>query len=126
MEIKNVKTIEVAVPPNNRVGSYSACLIEVETDEGIVGVGEARSSNIPAGVISLIVEKSLKPLLVSGDPFAVEALFNKMYRSTQNFGQCGLTIIAISGVEQALWDIIGKAAKQPVYNLIGGCVQRAR
>ncbi len=124
MEIKDIRTLEVSVPVENQRGKYTAYLVEATTDEGITGFGEARSSGIPSGIMPLIVNKCLKPLVVGRDPFEVEALFDRMYRGTQNFGQRGLVIIAISGVEQALWDIIGKAAKQPIYNLVGGCVHR--
>lgn len=93
------------------------------TDEGVTGIGEARSLAIPTGVVANLVE-GLKALLVGCSPFDVELLFDKMYRRTQTFGQRGLAIIALSGIELALWDIIGKIVRQPVYNLVGGCCNR--
>lgn len=124
MEIKDIETIEVSIPIIDREGGKNAYLIEITTDEGLVGIGEARSAGIPFGIVPQIVDKCLKPLAVGCSPFDIETLYDKMYRTTQNYGQKGLMIIAISGVEQALWDIIGKVAKQPVYNLVGGCVHK--
>ena len=124
MGIKDVRTIEVALPIQGRSRPYGINLVEVTTDEGIVGIGESRAQGIPFGVISELVDKNLKPLVVGGSPFDVEALYDKMYRHNQNVGQRGLLIMAISGVELALWDIIGKTVRQPVYNLIGGSVHR--
>lgn len=127
MEIKDIRPIEVSVPVHarkyerKRITTY---LVEITTDEGITGIGESRSFGVPYGVFSAIVEGCLKPLLIGCNPYNVESVYDKMYRTNQNIGQSGLLIIAMSGVEQALWDIIGKTAKQPVYNLIGGCVHR--
>jgi L-alanine-DL-glutamate epimerase-like enolase superfamily enzyme len=125
LEITDVKTIELAVPNEARGRRYPINLVEVTTDEGITGIGEARGQAIPPGVIATLVRESLRPHLIARSPFDVEALFDTMYRYTQTVGQRGLAVIAISGVELALWDIIGKATKQPVYNLIGGRVNPA-
>ena len=92
-------------------------LVEVHTDEGITGLGEAlnyRSSGVVEGI------RSLGPQLVGEDPFNVERLWETMYRQ-------GGVLPAISGIEIALWDIIGKALKTPLYNLFGGrCRDRIR
>ncbi len=124
MEIEDIRTVEVALPIQGKNRPYGINLVEAITDEGIVGIGESRAQGIPFGVISALVDKNLKPLLLGCSPFDVEALYEKMYRFNQNVGQRGILIMAISGVELALWDIIGKATKQPVYNLVGGCVHR--
>jgi len=134
MKIKDIKALEVSVPIENQKKRKTVNLVVVTTNEGITGIGELRRAHTyvclvpsyerPSGIVNSIVESCLKPLLIGCNPFDIESLFDKMYRATQNVGQRGLMIIAISGVEQALWDIIGKAAKQPVYNLIGGCVHK--
>ncbi len=124
VEIRDVRAIEVALPIQGRNRPYGINLVEVTTDEGTIGIGESRGQGIPAGVISALVDSNLKPLLVGCSPFDVEALYEKMYRSNQNVGQRGIMIMAISGVELALWDIIGKIARLPVYNLVGGRVHR--
>jgi L-alanine-DL-glutamate epimerase-like enolase superfamily enzyme len=130
MKIVNLRTIDVAEPiradksidVQGIKADYTATLVEITTDEQVTGIGEARSLFVPSGVIATIVEKSLKPLLIGCSPFDIEAVYDRMYRATRFIGQRGLVIMAISGVEQALWDIVGKAARQPVYNLMGGQV----
>jgi L-alanine-DL-glutamate epimerase-like enolase superfamily enzyme len=69
-----------------------------------------------------IIEGSLKPLILGEDPFSVEKIWDIMYRS-QIHGRKGETIIAISAVDCALWDLIGKIKKEPVVRLLGGPVQ---
>jgi L-alanine-DL-glutamate epimerase-like enolase superfamily enzyme len=66
------------------------------------------------------VEQLLAPLIVGRNPFDVELLWELMYRSTVNIGRKGMILEAISGIDIALWDILGKATGQPVYNLLGG------
>jgi L-alanine-DL-glutamate epimerase-like enolase superfamily enzyme len=126
-KIVNVRTIEISEPIKADKSidvqgikvDYTATLVEVTTDEQITGIGEVRSMFVPSGVIAPIVQ-SLKRLLIGSSPFDIEALYDRMYRTTRFIGQRGLVIMAISGVEQALWDIVGKVAGQPVYNLMGG------
>ncbi len=54
------------------------------------------------------------------DPWDVERLWQHMYRKTMAFGRKGIGMVAISAVDIALWDLLGKSAKQPVYRLLGG------
>ena len=62
----------------------------------------------------------LKPLLIGADPWDIEFLWQHMYRKTMAFGRKGIGMVAISAVDIALWDMLGKSAKQPVYRLLGG------
>lgn len=92
--------------------------VRVDTDEGISGIGEATIRNKEMAVKSAILEH-IKPIIVGKSPFEVE----KFVRTTfiQDAWRNGAVFnSAISGVEMALWDIIGKKVNQPVYNLIGG------
>jgi L-rhamnonate dehydratase len=66
------------------------------------------------------IEHRLQPLLLGSNPFDVELLWEKMFRATVNIGRKGFVLEAMSGVDIALWDIMGKATGQPVYNLLGG------
>jgi len=93
-------------------------LVEVTTDEGISGYGEA----IPYtyGAVGGHIEHQLKPLLIGEDPMQVERLWNKMYHISFGHGIMGISIHALSAVEIALWDIIGKKRRLPVYEMIGG------
>jgi L-alanine-DL-glutamate epimerase-like enolase superfamily enzyme len=100
-----------------RGGPIYAVLVRITTDEGLEGIGSAGVGN---GAAAYVLEHHLKPILLGQNPFDVELLWEKMYRSTLNYGRKGLVIEAISAVDIALWDILGKAAGQPVYNLLGG------
>jgi L-alanine-DL-glutamate epimerase-like enolase superfamily enzyme len=96
---------------------FSWLVVEVETDEGIVGLGNA---GLAPDITKRIVDAKLAPLLMGEDPRNVEYLFEKMYRSTVAFGRKGTVVAAISAVDIALWDVIGQATGQPVFMLLGG------
>jgi L-alanine-DL-glutamate epimerase-like enolase superfamily enzyme len=106
-------------------GTQDAAIIEVETDEGITGIGEADSS--PAVVDAVVNapvshDKSagLKTVVLGEDPFDVEVLWNEMFERSYFYGRKGAAITAISGIDMALWDVIGKATGKPLHKLIGG------
>jgi L-rhamnonate dehydratase len=86
----------------------------VETDKGITGFGFGGSGS------SFVVARHLSELLVGEDPFHVERLWDIMWRGTLYYGRKGLVIQALSAVDNALWDIVGKAMKTPVYKSLGG------
>ena len=90
---------------------------EIMTDDGLVGVGNAALSPL---VTKQVIDQYLAPLLVGADPWDVEFLWQHMYRKTMAFGRKGIGMVAISAVDIALWDLMGKSAKQPVYRLLGG------
>ena len=92
-------------------------ICELETDTGIVGIGNAALS---PQVTKQVIDLYLKPLLIGADPWDIELLWQHMYRRTMAFGRKGIGMVAISAVDIALWDILGKSANQPVYRLLGG------
>ena len=92
-------------------------LVEIFTDAGLVGLGNAALSPI---VTKSCIDTYLKPLLIGADPWDIEYLWQQMYRRTMAFGRKGVGMVAISAVDIALWDLLGKSAKQPVYRLLGG------
>jgi L-rhamnonate dehydratase len=92
-------------------------LVEIFTDAGLVGLGNAALSPT---VIKLLIDTYLKPLLIGADPWETELLWQQMYRRTLAFGRKGVAMTAISAVDIALWDLLGKDARQPVYRLLGG------
>jgi len=96
-------------------------IVEVFTDSGHVGIGNAALSPY---VTKAIIDRHLTPLLLGQDPWDVEFLWQHMYRKTMAWGRKGLGMVAISAVDIALWDILGKAAGQPVYRLLGGRTKR--
>ena len=96
-------------------------IVKVETDDGLVGVGECRALNRTDGVLGYLSEAAPR-YVIGEDPFNVERLVARMFR--EDFGRAGeiiMTVIAL--VEVACWDIIGKALNQPVYRLLGGAVR---
>jgi len=92
-------------------------VVEIFTDDGLVGIGNAA---LAPQVTKQVVDLYLKPLLIGKDPWDVEFLWQHMYRKTMAFGRRGIGMVAISAVDIALWDLLGKSAKQPVYRLLGG------
>jgi L-alanine-DL-glutamate epimerase-like enolase superfamily enzyme len=92
-------------------------IVEVETDDGLVGIGNAALAPL---VTKQVIDQYLKPLLLGANPWDIEFLWQHMYRNTMAFGRKGIGMTAISAVDIALWDLLGKAAKQPVYRLLGG------
>jgi L-rhamnonate dehydratase len=98
-------------------GKVPGFTVEISTDKGIKGYGNGG----PGG--GMIVTDHLTKLLLNEDPFNTERIWDICWRSTMNYGRMGVTMNAISGVDIALWDIIGKATNLPVYRLIGGEVK---
>ena len=92
-------------------------LVEIFTDEGHVGLGNAA---LAPQVSKQVIDLYLKPLLIGEDPWEIERLWQHMYRKTMAFGRKGIGMVAISAIDIALWDLVGKSAKQPVYRLLGG------
>jgi len=96
---------------------FSWLVVEVVTDEGHVGYGNA---GLSPDVTKLIIDTKLKSLLIGENPMNTEYLYEKMYRSSVAYGRKGSVIAAISALDIALWDIKGQALKQPVFMLLGG------
>jgi D-galactarolactone cycloisomerase len=103
------------------VASRGATLVEVTTDAGLAGWGEALCQGLqPPEIAAAAVSSALKPLLLGADPLQPEVLWHRMYHQTRDYGLKGAVIGAISGVDIALWDICGKARGAPVADLLGG------
>jgi L-rhamnonate dehydratase len=98
-------------------GGVSPFTVEITTDKGIKGLGNGGPGGGP------IVTGHLTKLLLGKDPFNIERNWDLLWRSTMSYGRMGVTMNAISGVDLALWDIVGKALGEPVYKLIGGKVK---
>ncbi len=127
MKITRVEPIHLRLPDVNERcdGSQETLLVLVHTDDGVTGVGEADTS---AHVARAIVEAPLSHQICRGlaecvlghDPFEIDRLVHRMYEGTIYYGRQGAVIQAMSAVEIALWDIVGKSVKRPVYQLLGG------
>ena len=100
-------------------------LVKVETDAGITGFGEVDSSPLAAkgaieGPVSHTLGSSLREIVVGEDPFEYEKIWHQMYHLSRYAGRRSLFVHAMSGIDLALWDIMGKALKMPVARLLGG------
>jgi L-alanine-DL-glutamate epimerase-like enolase superfamily enzyme len=96
-------------------------IVEVFTDAGHVGIGNAA---LAPRLTKQTIDVYLKPLLLGADPFDSEFLWQHMYRKTMAFGRKGVGMAAISAIDIAIWDILGKASGQPVFKLLGGRTKR--
>ncbi|MGH7910556.1 MAG: mandelate racemase/muconate lactonizing enzyme family protein [Candidatus Dormibacteraceae bacterium] len=112
MKIVDIKTAVVSYHGR-------ATLVRIDTDEGLSGYGEANPDAGAAAIVGLIGE--LKRELIGEDPRNVEHCWEKVRRRHVFSGpQAGIFLIALSGIELALWDLAAKAAGQPLYRLLGG------
>ncbi len=93
------------------------CVVEIETEDGLVGSGWCEDY---AGATSVIIDGHLNKLLIGANPLDRSRLWDQMYRSTMPYGRKGPALLAISAIDIALWDLAGKHFGQPVYQLLGG------
>ncbi|WP_390532942.1 arabinonate dehydratase [Sulfurisphaera ohwakuensis] len=98
---------------------------EIETSDGYVGYGESLAYGC-SDAVKVTIDKILKPLLLNEDEELIENLWDKMYKATLRFGRRGIVIAGISGIDIALWDIMGKKTKKPIYKLLGGAKKKIR
>ncbi|MDQ7842125.1 MAG: mandelate racemase/muconate lactonizing enzyme family protein [Armatimonadota bacterium] len=100
--------------------TFSATLVRITTDDGLSGVGECIVRKAPR-VTRTVVEELLAPVLIGRDPHDAEGLWDEMFRQLRGWGHYrGFVFEAISGIDTALWDILGQAAGLPVYKVLGG------
>jgi len=98
-----------------------ATLVEVVTDAGISGWGEAFAQGLePPEIAATVIDKALRPLVLGADPLDIEVLWHRMYHMTRDYGRKGSVISGISAIDIALWDIAGKFHQLPIYKLLGG------
>jgi len=116
MRITKIETIPF------EAGPLSQLFVLITTDEGLVGVGETWYG-LPTGPIRKAVEDTLQPQILNEDSSRIEYLWNKMYRHGYRYGTEGIILCAISGIDLALWDLMGKRNQSPVIQLIGGVVR---
>jgi len=91
-------------------------LVQIRTDQGIAGYGLGGGG----GAAVHIIENHLKDLLLGANALNVELLWDQIFASTSFYGRKGVAIMALSGIDLALWDIAAKAAGAPVWQLLGG------
>lgn len=127
MQITDIEVIELRVPHHRELDldpTNNGCLIKVHTDIGISGISEVDS--LPS-VIKAIIDAppriktlmGLKSILIGEDPRNIQHLWQKMYHHTSYCGRRGIVMHAISGVDIALWDLLGKIENKSVAELLG-------
>jgi L-alanine-DL-glutamate epimerase-like enolase superfamily enzyme len=144
MKIRSVKASWVRVPiPEEqqhvsdfgRIASFDTTIVRIETECGLVGWGEAKDevgSSVNGHALAALVNLKLGPRLVGEDPRDINRLWDVMYsgprdhyalaagRSFPILGRRGIVMSAISGIDLALWDLLGKSLDAPVWRLLGG------
>lgn len=125
MKITEVRTLPLAIPLRQETPTSSwapglgqQIIIQIFTDGGITGLGEAFAYGVPQAVCTVIDD--LKPLLIGVDPTQPEALIDRLAQASMLYGRRGLGLFALSGIDIALWDILGQVRRQPLYKLLGG------
>lgn len=114
---------------------FNMCLVEVETDAGLVGLGEAKTAVGNLGnyaTLVTLIREEFAPALIGRDPRDITAIWELLYngsrahfaaregRTFPTIGRRGITMSALSGLDIALWDLLGRALGQPVWRLLGG------
>ena len=126
--IRDVRTTLVRTPwpdtpdliGNPFTGSRDLVVVEIETNSGIVGMGYLHVLNSPVlRTIGMCIEETIAPLILGRDATAVEAIWHDLWRATLTSGRGGITTMAMSAIDIALWDIVGKSANMPLHRLWG-------
>jgi L-rhamnonate dehydratase len=127
MKITDVEALHLRLPGVQEIadGTQDVLIVRVHAENGLVGIGEVSSQSYVAKAIieaprSAERRHGLRQIVVGQEADDIEALWQRMYLHTNRYGRRGAAIHAISGVDIALWDLLGKSLGQPVYQLWGG------
>ena len=127
MKIKSIETMilqysyEVPIADaQNFFATRSTVLVIINCDNGLQGIGEAASFGGPPQTTKAVIDMELAPHLLGMDASNIEYIWKMLFDRTRQHGRGGIIFSAISGIDVALWDILGKAASMPVYKLLGG------
>ena len=127
MKIKEIKSHILQYDLKEELGysqqyyqKRTAHLVEIRTDEGLVGWGECFGPGNVAIANKCIIEKVIQPMILEFDPMNREVIWQKVYNLLRDHGQKGMPIQALSGIDIALWDIAGKVTNMSISRLIGG------
>jgi D-galactarolactone cycloisomerase len=131
MRITAIKSHVIQYPLEEELG-YSqqyytmrtAHIVEVATDQGLVGWGECFGGGAVALANRTIVEQTIAPMLIGMNPLDREVIWHKVYNLLRDHGQKGMPIQSLSGIDIALWDIAGKVSNLPLYQLLGGAFRQ--
>ncbi len=131
MRISEIRSHVIQYPLEEELG-YSqqyytmrtAHIVEVITDQGLVGWGECFGGGGVALANRTIVEQTIAPMLIGMNPLDREVIWHKVYNLLRDHGQKGMPIQSLSGIDIALWDIAGKALNLPLYQMLGGAFRQ--
>lgn len=118
MKIKSIRAVQPGMDdsPDDWRTWVGQILVIIETDDGLTGYGVGGGGRAGIHVIDAVLSR----ILVGADPTDVEPLWEEMYRGTMAFGRKGIAVMAISGIDLALWDLRGKRAGKPLVEVLGG------
>ena len=121
MKIANLETFVVGNPPPYEGGRYFVFL-KLTTDDGVTGLGEVYTASFGPAALVAMIEDVFERHVAGADPFHIEALWRRVYGRGYSLRPDISLMGVLSGIEMAMWDIVGKAVGKPVYELIGGRV----
>lgn len=133
MKITGIETIilrkEVKNPVQDALHTYDAgsdLITKISTDEGIIGYANTFFGRNKSGpeTLKIIIDKELAPVVIGEDPYFSRRIRDKLFVATEYYGTLGIANFAISAIDEAVWDIVGKASSQPVGKLLGACRDR--
>lgn len=114
-------TMEAALSSGvGRFDQRPLLMVKVHTDAGITGIGEAATYGGPMISTQTVIEREIAPLIIGEDALGVERIWHKCYYASYQHARSGIFVAALSGVDIAVWDAIGKFLGQPLYKLLGG------
>ncbi len=117
MKIQRIETLVLSRGVRVHAGEISWLWVRVHTDDGRVGLGETYPM---ATACEAVIHAQLAPLLLGRDPRQIDRLWADMKLACETFGHAGAEMRALSAIDIALWDLLGKIAGLPVYQLLGG------
>ncbi|OON98925.1 MAG: hypothetical protein ATN35_02900 [Epulopiscium sp. Nele67-Bin004] len=128
MLIKDIKVYPIQTPlaepfyfSQGWVHNRGAVIVEVISEDGVSGFGECLCHGMqPPLLAASVINNCFKQYIIGKNIFDTEVIWEELYNIARPFGQQGIIINALSGVDIALWDLIGKTVKQPIANLLGG------
>ena len=129
MKITAIESCILTVPTSRQMAlefpHHKLVVAQIATDEGLRGLGYSLVfGGGGAEAVLAYLDARLKPLLLGEDPLAVERLWEKMYRGDRGVRRVGIAGMALSALDIGLWDLVGKAAKLPLYKLWGAVTDR--
>lgn len=131
--IASVTTYPVAYPLDapmadslHYIPARTALLVEVETEDGRIGIGESAIYGGPASVVETLIHEELAPRILGEDPTRPERLWQRMILRSHQHGDGGVVPAAVSGLDIAVWDLLGQIGGLPLYRLLGGHEDRVQ